>query len=250
MSILDLLISDDSYTINTMTEKYNNAPYINHIYTSNLFNNEDTETILNEWPQITDKRWQSSKKMINNNVGNKLEIATLENMGQNTQTILKKLNSKEFINSLEKITGINNLKSDIDLYGGGLVYTPKGGFLKVHADFNYYDKIKMYRRLNLIIYMNKEWDTSWNGNIEFWNQDISEKLLSYPPNLNTFLLFRVHDTAYHGYPDSISCPDNMGRKSINIYYYTEENDTLQDKSPHKTLWKNKKGCESDNAINY
>ena len=180
--------------------------------------------------------------MVDYGVGNKLEISKLDLMGPQTQKILLKLISEPFIKSLEYVTGINNLKSDIELYGGGLVYTPSGGFLKVHADFNYYDKIKMYRRINIIIYLNEEWEESWNGNLEFWSEDM-QKIKSYPPTVNTAILFHVHDKAFHGYPDKINCPATMGRKSINLYYYTIENDSFQDKNPHKTIWK-----ETNNTI--
>jgi Rps23 Pro-64 3,4-dihydroxylase Tpa1-like proline 4-hydroxylase len=103
----------------------------------------------------------------------------------------------------------------------GLVYTPTGGFLKVHADFNFYSKINMYRRINVIIYLNEEWHDDWNGSLEFWSEDMI-KQKSYPPRLNTAVLFHVHDKAFHGYPDKLQCPEKLGRKSINLYYYTKE----------------------------
>ena len=244
MSLVEIFSTYDLEKLTSIKTAYENGTPIEHIYIHNFFSNEELKSILEEWPSLDDTRWSSLKRMVDYGVGNKLEISKLDLMGPHTQQILLRLLSEPFIKSLEYLTGIKNLKSDIELYGGGLVYTPSGGFLKVHADFNYYDKIKMYRRINIIIYLNEEWEESWNGNLEFWSEDM-QKVKSYPPNLNTAILFHVHDKAFHGYPDTIKCPDTMGRKSINLYYYTTENDSFQDKNPHKTIWKE----TNNNAIN-
>lgn len=236
MSITESFINHDLPALDSLKEIYSKNVPVEHIYLDSFFSEEDVKSLLSEWPSLQDERWSSLKRMVDYGVGSKLEISKLELMGQKTQEILRKVISQEFIQSLEYVTGIKNLKSDIELYGGGLVYTPTGGFLKVHADFNYYDKIKMYRRINIIIYLNEDWQDDWNGNLEFWSEDMI-KVKSYPPRLNTCILFHVHDKAFHGYPDKIKCPDTTGRKSINLYYYTEVNDELQDKAPHKTIWK-------------
>jgi Rps23 Pro-64 3,4-dihydroxylase Tpa1-like proline 4-hydroxylase len=236
MSLVETFIKYDLIKLDTLKYIYTTAIPLKHIYIDSFLSKSDLDSILSEWPSLQDTHWHTLNRMIEYGVGNKLEISSLELMGNKTQEIIKKLISDPFIKSLEYLTEIKNLKSDIELYGGGLVYTPKGGFLKVHADFNYYNKIKMYRRINIIIYLNEEWEESWNGNLEFWSEDMIKKQ-SYSPKLNTAIIFHVHDKAFHGYPDKINCPDTIGRKSINLYYYTEENDELQNKVPHKTIWK-------------
>ena len=211
MSLVEIFSRYDLEKLTNIKTAYENGTPVEHVYIHNFFSNEDLKSILEEWPCLDDTRWSSLKRMVDYGVGNKLEISKLELMGSRTQEVLQRLISEPFIKPLEYVTGIKNLKSDIELYGGGLVYTPSGGFLKVHADFNYYDKIKMYRRINIIIYLNEDWEESWNGNLEFWSEDM-QKVKSYPPNLNTAILFHVHDKAFHGYPDTIKCPDTMGRK--------------------------------------
>ena len=168
MSLVETFSTNNQEKLNILKNTYEMGTPVEHIYINDFFSNEDLKSILEEWPSLDNTRWSSLKRMVDYGVGNKLEISKLELMGPQTQQILLRLISEPFIKSLEYVTGIKNLKSDIELYGGGLVYTPSGGFLKVHADFNYYDKIKMYRRINIIIYLNEEWKESWNGNLEFW----------------------------------------------------------------------------------
>lgn len=236
-SFLESLFHKNPEFLEQTRHIYSTANHIQHIYGKSFFSAEDTQTILEDWPSIDDSRWNCLQRMVEFGVGKKLEIAKYEQMPQRIASILQKLQTKEFVESIESITGIPNLKSDLDLYGGGMVYTPSGGFLKVHADFNYYEKLKMYRRINLIVYMNELWPSEWKGNIEFWNEEMTLKVLDYPPYVNTFLLFRVNDKAFHGYPEPIQCPANEGRKSLNFYFYSTEPDSEQSIEPHKTIWK-------------
>ena len=89
--------------------------------------------------------------------------------------------------------------------------------------------------------MNEEWKPEWNGNINFYSEDLSTIIKTYPPLFNNFLLFRVSDKVFHGYPELIDCPTGMHRKSINFFYYTDEPDKDQSVEPHKTLWKTNEG---------
>ena len=45
------------------------------------------------------------------------------------------------------------------------------GFLKMHADFNWHKKLKLYRRLNVLIYLNKDWDPEWGGDFRLGTKE-------------------------------------------------------------------------------
>ena len=53
--------------------------------------------------------------------------------------------------------------------------TSKGGFLNVHADFNYHHKLQSWRRINVLFYLTPKWK-KWGGNLEFWSKDKKKKL--------------------------------------------------------------------------
>ena len=44
----------------------------------------------------------------------------------------------------------------------------KNGFLNIHADFNKHPTLDLDRRLNVLIYLNKNWKESYGGNLELW----------------------------------------------------------------------------------
>ena len=47
----------------------------------------------------------------------------------------------------------------------------RGGLLGVHADFIFYKRMQVWRRLNVLIYLNTEWDEAWGGHLELWEAE-------------------------------------------------------------------------------
>jgi Rps23 Pro-64 3,4-dihydroxylase Tpa1-like proline 4-hydroxylase len=146
-----------------------------------------------------------------------------ENFPKYTRTIIDFLNSDFMLKKLEELTGIKNLISDKFFLGGGMHQTSTGGFLKVHADFNFHEKLVAYRRINLLLYLNKDWKKEYLGYLDFYDaKDLSKPQISIPPIFNSLCIFATTDRSYHGYPDPINCPAVMTRDSIALYYYTKE----------------------------
>ena len=64
----------------------------------------------------------------------------------------------------------------------------------------------------------------------------------FSPIHNRLLVFDTSDISFHGLPNPLSCPKNVTRKSVILYYYTKssrpENQNSFEK-PHSALWKKK-----------
>lgn len=150
----------------------------------------------------------------------KHKLSELDRMPATCKRVVGYLNSHEFIAELEAITGIHGLLPDPELRGGGIHAIGRGGFLKVHTDFNWHGKLQLHRRLNLLIYLNEGWKDEWGGAIEMWSPDMKERLSATYPRLGSALLFSTSDLSYHGHPDPLQCPDNVWRKSLAMYYYS------------------------------
>jgi len=140
--------------------------------------------------------------------------------GPCTSALLQELNSAEFLEFLESLTGIEGLISDPYYEGGGIHETKKGGFLKVHTDFNYHKKLKLDRRINLLVYLNSDWKEEYGGHLELWDADMSSCKRKLLPVINRMVIFSTTDFSYHGHPEPLSCPDNRSRRSLALYYYT------------------------------
>jgi Rps23 Pro-64 3,4-dihydroxylase Tpa1-like proline 4-hydroxylase len=124
---------------------------------------------------------------------------------------------------LEELTGISNLVGDELLMGGGLHKITSGGKLAVHKDYNVHPIKKMYRRLNLLIYLNRDWKKEWGGNLELWDKDYTRPQVSVEPLFNRAVIFTISENSLHGHPTPLNTPENVSRNSIALYYFTEVN---------------------------
>lgn len=97
-------------------------------------------------------------------------------MAPSVRRVLYFVNSREIVNFLEKLTGIQSLIPDPHYAGVGCHELRPGGFLKVHADFNWCEQMRLDRRINLLLYLNKDWQPEYGGNIELWDAAMSHKV--------------------------------------------------------------------------
>lgn len=174
-------------------------------------------------------------------------------MGPNTRLVFSMLKSSSFVSFLEQLTGIDGIIPDPHYRGSGLHQTETGGFLRVHADFNRYERFGLDRRVNVFLFLNEEWDPSWGGALELWPRDMSACEEKIQPLFNRLAIFRTTDFSYHGYTDPLRSP--YPRRSVSMYYYTNgrPNDEKIDPSDgahaHGTLWQKVRcAMQSDDAI--
>lgn len=129
-------------------------------------------------------------------------------------------NSRPFIRLLENICGIKGLIPDPYFLGGGFHEIRNGGHLSMHADFNHHKPMNLERRINLLIYLNKDWLPAYGGQLELWRDDMSEKAREIVPIFNRAAMFTTTEKSMHGNPQIVAHPEGVTRKSIALYYYT------------------------------
>jgi len=152
----------------------------------------------------------------------KHRISDISSFGPATRRLIDELNSAPFLKFLEELTGIKSLVPDPHLEGGGIHQIGPGGFLKVHTDFNWHDTLKLHRRINVLLYLNENWNEDWHGHLELWNEGMQECRAKIAPLFNRMVVFSTTDNSYHGHPDALSCPPDVRRNSVALYYYTAE----------------------------
>ena len=147
---------------------------------------------------------------------------------EKVHSILKFMNSDEFISFLSKLTGIPDLEGDSDFIGGGLHLTPRNGRLGIHLDFskhpNSANKSTFWRRVNCLLYLNKDWPEEWKGHLELW--DKPEKhggvcIKQVKPDYNRLAIFGTSKQSWHGHKTPLECPKGKFRCSLATYFYSE-----------------------------
>lgn len=102
--------------------------------------------------------------------------------------------------------------------GGGLHSSGEGGILAPHTDFHVYDRLKLYRRVNVIIYFNNEWSDVDGGSLELSEKGSKSPLVSILPVFGRMVVFNTDDRSVHGFTKPIA--KGKRRNSIALYYYT------------------------------
>ena len=198
--------------------KYKTAEPFPHIYFENFFNEEYLNKVLEEFPDLA-----NSQDSILHKGSTDFKYASPRGdflQKNHTRNLLQFLNSSSFIDFLQTLCGISEpLITDPHFLGGGLHETKKGGFLKVHADFCKHSETFLDRRVNLIIFLNKNWRNSYKGNLTLFDKNMkNSKEIS--PNFNKIVIFNTTDFTFHGVPDPLECPEDISRKSLALYYFS------------------------------
>jgi 2OG-Fe(II) oxygenase superfamily len=196
--------------------RYATAEPFPHIVLDGLFPEEALNGVLREFPEPESPVWKEYK----NYHEGKLETQGEGNIGVFTSLLLYQFNSAPFLQFLEELTGIKNIMPDPYFYGGGLHQIPRGGKLGIHADFSRHGMLPLDRRLNVLIYLNREWKDEYGGHLELWARDMSRCVQKVLPIYNRTVVFSITDWAFHGHPEALTCPEGMTRKSIALYYFT------------------------------
>lgn len=197
------------------------------------------DEILTEFPKPQQADWYA----FDSPTERKLATKDDSTMGPATRRLLGELNSAAFIDFLERLTGIDALVPDPHFVGGGLHQIEPGGHLKVHADFNRHPRTRLERRLNVLVYLNRDWRDEYGGALELWSRDMSRAEAKVLPYFNRCVVFSTTSTSFHGHPEPLACPEGETRKSMALYYYTKDRPAEESGDEHNTLFKARPGEE-------
>jgi hypothetical protein len=219
-------------------EAYMNATPYPHVVIGDFFPPDVAMRLANEFPPL-----EQMSKLFKEPMSYKGQTSDVQTKAPAFAPIFADLQSAEFLSEVSQITGIERLMCDDILAGGGLHQSPNSGFLDIHVDANFhpFDK-SMHRRVNLLVYLNKDWDDAWGGQFEIWSDknnkpDRLEKSIS--PVFNRAVLFGTTRTSWHGVAP-ISCPEGRARKSLALYYYTAERPTAEIYRDSSVIWHNRR----------
>jgi 2OG-Fe(II) oxygenase superfamily len=203
--------------LNKSAEAYRSADPFPHIVIDNFLPESLLDTVIECFPRPEADIWT---ERIKEAYQVKLASNNVDGAPPPIRDLMYQLNSATVLKSLEKLTGEGPLISDPFFDGGGLHQIERGGHLAIHSDFAKPRHLAIFRRLNLIIYLNKNWKEEFGGSLELWSRDGKEKVKSVLPIANRAVIFTTDTTSFHGHPEPINCPPDMSRRSLALYYYS------------------------------
>lgn len=201
-----------------LSAEYETAAPWPHVVVQDLFDPELLAEVVAELAQVDRSRMTSSATARHG----KRETSDRALLGPATRALQDMLDSPEFVDLVERITGIPDLLPDPEHYAAGLHETPRGSRTMVHTDFAVHPVTALHHRVNVLLYLNPQWEPSWGGQLELWPFDMSALGRRIEPVGGTLVVFATHGETLHGLPDEVNCPEGMSRLSIASYYYTRE----------------------------
>ena len=208
-----------SRELGELSQKYAENKPFKHIALNDFLDEDIARRVVAEFPGPSETSWTQYKHYNENKLGQPHR----DKFPPTIRRLFEEFLTPEFVSWLSELVGIEGLLPDPDLEGGGMHQTERGGFLNIHADFTMHPhKSHWRRRVNLILYLNEGWEDDWGGALEFWDRDMQNCVTKVPPLFNHAAIFSTDEHSYHGYPDHLTCPPDRNRKSLALYYFTEE----------------------------
>ena len=199
----------------SLADKYQNASPFPHIVMDDFLDPEVLRGVLADFPSSDDKEFfdRDQERF-------KFQYQPNESSSGLVRNLFAELNSQAFLGFLEELTGFKGLISDPYFDGGGLHETKRGGHLGVHADFNIHQRLNVERKLNLLVYLNENWEDDYGGQLELWDRQMKECAVRVKPVFGRAVIFNTALDSFHGHPDPLNCPPERSRRSIATYYYS------------------------------
>lgn len=209
-----------------------------HVVIDGLFDPKVVDSVEAEFPEPEDRTdWIRFKQ----DTSVKLAMPHDWKLGPATRLFLNQLNCSAFMQFLERLTGLDGLIPDPHYEGGGLHQIERGGYLKVHADFNVYERLRLDRRLNALVYLNRGWQDEWGGHLELWDRSMSSARRKIAPEFNRLVVFATTDWSFHGHPEPLKTPTGVKRRSLATYYYSSGRPAEERAAAHNTLYQRRPG---------
>jgi hypothetical protein len=172
--------------------------------------------------------------------GGKAVVERIPALGGSFAQLDALIRSESFRDLIARITGIPALLYDPHYFGGGTHENRAGQDLDPHVDFNRHPLEDWHRRLNLIVYLNPEWDVAWGGALELHSDPRSaeDRVRSITPAFNRCVIFETTEWSWHGFTRIALPPERAGltRKSVALYFYTRQRPPEELAPAHSTIY--------------
>jgi hypothetical protein len=218
---------------NRLHSQYVNAEPFPHIVIDDFLDKDVLRNLLAEWPVAGRDRkyYDRAQERL------KYEWQPHELNSPALRSFLAEMNADPMVSFISALTGIKCLIADPYYWGAGLHEIKRGGHLGVHADFNIHSGMNTQRRVNLLIYLNENWEPEYGGQLELWARDMSAVRHKVLPKIGAAVVFNTDSDSFHGHPDPLTCPPDRSRRSIALYYYTAPEEGLKKITPRTTVFK-------------
>lgn len=219
-------------------ERFAAAQPFPHVVIDNFLSEPFCAEICRQFPPFS----ETAALNEDGRVGNKAVQEKVRALGTAFRRLDDLVQSPGFLGLIGRVTGIDQLRYDPWYFGGGTHENRDGQDLDAHIDFNYHPITRQHRRLNLIIYLNAEWEDRWGGSLQL-HRDPGlppgrDEIITVTPLMNRCVIFETSERSWHGFEKICLPPDkgHVSRRSFAIYFYTDSRPVDETADEHSTVY--------------
>jgi hypothetical protein len=207
-----------------------------HVVIDDFFAPEYCAQLLAEFPPFE----RGNARNEAGELGNKSTIEQIRALGSAYSALDDLVQSRPFLDLIGRITAIPDLLYDPWYFGGGTHENRDGQDLDAHVDFNRHPVERWHRRLNLIVYLNPEWNDAWGGSLQLHSDPraADDRITTITPLYNRAVIFETTESSWHAFPRIALPPERraLTRKSIALYFYTTQRPAAELADTHSTIY--------------
>ncbi len=231
-----IVSSDVINNLDRFHRKFRDAQPFRHVVIDNFFEHPVAEDLLEQFPAFE----VGSARNESGDLGNKSTVEKIRDLGPAYAALDDAIQTRDFLDMVGRITGIDKLLYDPWYFGGGTHCNRAGQDLDAHVDFNRHPIKHWHRRLNLIVYLNHEWQDAWGGSLELHSDPRIEHdtVKAITPLFNRCVIFETTEHSWHGFPPIHPPRDRHDamRRSVALYFYSEDRPADELADTHSTIY--------------
>ncbi|MGA7296614.1 MAG: 2OG-Fe(II) oxygenase [Rhodanobacteraceae bacterium] len=222
--------------LDSLRSRFRDAQPFRHVVIDDFFSRPVAEALLAQFPAFE----LGSARNEAGELGNKSTVERIRELGPAYADLDDAIQTREFLDMVGRITGVHKLLYDPWYFGGGTHCNRAGQDLDAHVDFNRHPVKHWHRRLNLIVYLNHEWQDAWGGSLELHSDPRAEhdSVKAITPLFNRCVIFETTEHSWHGFPP-IHPPEDKHdamRRSVALYFYSQDRPANELADTHSTIY--------------
>jgi hypothetical protein len=234
--LIELLNADVAKRAGELRDRFLEAKPFGHVTVDDFLDSAFCKQLISEFPAFDERRARNEM----GEVGRKATVPEIGTIGPAYRQFDKLMRSPELLEWMGTVASIPKLVYDPDYIGGGTHENLDGQELDIHVDFNFHPRRPLHRRLNLIVFLNPEWQPRWGGCLELhrdpWNPE-QDNHASVVPLANRAVLFETTESSWHGFTRiQLPAEKKISRRSLAVYFYTRERPHQQTAPSHGTIY--------------
>jgi 2OG-Fe(II) oxygenase superfamily len=231
-----MLAPDFDQRLDTLAAAFQQREPFRHAVIESFFDAAAAQRLLAEFPAFE----RGNARDENGEIGNKSTVERIRELGPAYAALDDLVQSPAFLQRMSQLTGIPDLRYDPHYFGGGTHENRNSQDLDAHVDFNRHPLEPWHRRLNLIVYLNPQWQDSWGGSLELHTDPraADDRVTRITPLFNRGVIFETTEWSWHGFSRIDVPPSHAGvtRRSIALYFYTTERPAEELAPTHSTIY--------------